>query len=116
LPYFNSSSPKNFLEFAKVVRKLDACLPLAESSDLTSDSTLGPLLSATGGIFDYLVKILDEAMRIAVKDQREHIVRGDLEQAFLYRIGSAYACPNPFDEGFRPRKLDLADEPFMGMV
>jgi hypothetical protein len=116
LPYFNSSSPKNFLEFAKVVRKLDACLPLAESSDLTSDSTLGPLLSATGGIFDYLVKILDEAMRIAVKDQREHIVRGDLEKAFFYRIGSAYACPNPFDGEFRPRKLDLVDEPFTGMV
>lgn len=116
LHYFDIDTVAGGTEFAQLIRNMESRLPLAESSALLDAPALAKIFAATGGIFSYLVKILDAAMVSAVKGARERIENQDLEVAFAEVHGDGYRSCNPFAAEFAPRILNRDGEPFAGLL
>ena len=116
LQYFDIHTRAGGMEFAELIRNLESRLPLAERSALLDPQALAKIYAATGGIFSYLVKMLDAATVAAVSGQRERIEVQDLEAAFVEVHGDGYRSCNPFTDGFAARILNLAGEPFAGLL
>lgn len=98
--------------FMRVLRKIDAWLPLEFESHLHTAYYAARLFFATEGIFDRLIRLLDQAWRHAVECGREQIWRIDLELGFVRENGSCDEADNPFSKHFTVRRLDRAGEPF----
>jgi hypothetical protein len=116
LQYFDFHTLAGGKEFAQLIRNMESRLPLVESSALLDAQTLTKIYAATGGIFSYLIKILDASVVSAVKDARERIQDQDLEAAFIEIHGDGYRSCNPFTAEFSPRVLNRDGEPFAGLL
>lgn len=104
LPVFSMDTPKATGAFTSLLDLLDQSLPLAETSNL-SGNFCRPLLAATGGIFDYLMKLLVKATVHAVKRGSEKIERLDLIAAFDRQHQVAAIGGNPFVDDWNGQAL-----------
>lgn len=98
LPIFSMDSVEERNRFRSLLTLLDRKLPLAQESNLSSLNIARSLIAATGGIFDYLMKLLLRALVIAVKRGEERIELQDLSEAFSAQHQVAAIGGNPFDK------------------
>jgi glutathione S-transferase len=63
IPYFDSKTDPDLIEWLTLLKKLDARLPMAEPSNLDEPRLAAILLLASNGILDYLLKLLKRAMK-----------------------------------------------------
>ena len=112
LPLFNVDTDKNRDKFRSLLRSVDASIPLALSSGLDKPDLMAKLFFASGGNFDYLIKLITHAMIHAVGDGRESISAGDLEAGFkdLHQVAALQG--NPFSGDFDGKPLDTPGQIF----
>lgn len=110
LGYFDIASEDGAKAFATVLQKTDEWLPMAEQSCISRAANRWKLYLATEGIFDRLVKLVDQGWFIAFSAGRETIELEDLQQAYLLMHGPQSHKDNPFHPDFVKRRLiDLGD-------
>ena len=97
LPVFSMDTKEASNSYATLLKLIDAALPLAEESKL-AEMFARPLLAASGGILDYLMKLLVKATVRAFKRGSERIERADLKEAFNLQHQVAAIGGNPFAE------------------
>lgn len=112
LDYFDINNDTSVKRFIRVLVDLDKWLPLAEPSCFIEKEFPGLMFLATSGIFDYLISLLDQCVKIAWESGRESIQREDLIKGFLKLHGQIPAGSNPFEPGFIPHTLNRQWEPF----
>lgn len=96
LPVFSMNSEADIKTFRSFLEFVDRDLPLAEHSELKGTALARPLIAATNGILDYLMKLLVRALMRAVQRGSERIEKVDLELAFedLHQVAAVNG--NPF--------------------
>lgn len=97
-------------QFLRLLQRIDAWLPLAESSCDVLKKLSGHIYVATEGIMDAIVKLLDHSWESAFNARREQLCRTDLRDGFRRVFGRDR--PNPFDEDFILRRLNGPNEPY----
>jgi len=110
--YFDISADNTARVFKRFLAELDKLLPLAEHSRLDEPKVMQRIYWATGGITDYIMQLVSEAVGLAVEDGREQIVLSDIESAFKLVFQDSALGLNPFSENGPSRLLDQPGEPF----
>lgn len=111
---FNLGDNMSMRNFMGVLHAFQSQLPV-NSISLTSADVAQRFYFASGGLIDYLVKILERAVAIAVNDAVGEIHMGVFARAFLDEVwSSAGPTRNPFDKAFDMRPLTYGGEPFEG--
>lgn len=112
LPVFSGDTPDEILKFAKLLRGLDKNLPLAEESGIFLGDLPKRIHCATRGNFDYLIKLLKQAVKVAVAEGQERLTVRNLHDAFEEEHQD-YACSeNPFAPDFLWTKLSQPGQVF----
>lgn len=114
IDYFNCETDAGVSRMRRFLFELDIQLPLAEMSNLSDFETTKRIWIATYGIPDYVINLMTEAVEIAVRDNREKIVREDLAKAVKALFEDNTPCEfNPFILSTENlRLLDKEGEPF----
>jgi len=114
IDYFNCKTDAGVSRMRRYLFELDLQLPLAEMSNLSDFETTKRIWIATNGIPDYITNLMTEAIEIAVRDNREKIVREDLAKAVKALFEDNTPCDfNPFILSTENlRLLDKEGEPF----
>ncbi|MGO4328763.1 TniB family NTP-binding protein [Cupriavidus sp. M-11] len=112
---FSVKTKAESMKFAGVLKTLDERLPFSVPSAIIEPSVVELMFCASNGLIDYLMKLVSEALRIALCGERETVDIDTLRQAFQSGIW-ADADPerNPFSPEFIRRPLNKAGEPFYG--
>lgn len=97
---FSTKTTPEANKFKSLIKAIDDVLPLAEVSDLGDTGTLARIGLATGGNFDYIMKLLAKALMRAVAANRERILMEDLKAAFEDQHQVAAFHGNPFSSDF----------------
>lgn len=98
--------------FRGVLRAIEEQLPI-NSISISSPEMAERFYFATYGLIDYIAKIVDGAVQIAVLKQLKNLDLKVFEQAFYETVwGECSAELNPFSPDFRKRNLTLRAEPF----
>jgi Cdc6-like AAA superfamily ATPase len=116
LHYFNLNKEIHKKEFVKLLDEMEKWLPLCEKSCITDSIVMEQIYLASGGIFQYIIKILDHAWPIALENKREHIISLDLKNAFELIFGEISNEVNPFSTSGVLRLLNQKGEPFHGWI
>lgn len=112
---FSIERRNNLLTFASVLKTLDERLPFEAPSAIAKPSAVEPMFYATHGLIDYLMKLVSEALRIALLGGRETVDMEILGKAFRSGIwAGADKESNPFSPTFVKRALTRRGEPFYG--
>lgn len=112
LPVFSGETSEEIREFAKLLRGLDKNLPLAEESGIFLGDMPKRIHCATRGNFDYLIKLLKQAIEIAISEGRERLTMQILHDAFEEEHQD-YACSeNPFEPDFLWTRLEQPGQVF----
>lgn len=112
IDYFRIDSPQHFKTFHEFLQRYAQALPLAETSEISTDLTRR-LYYATNGIIDYVYRIFCWAVDIAVSDGREHITQSDLASALKVHFGDALREElNPLLPNGALRNLTGEGEPY----
>jgi len=96
--------------FLRLLERLDAWLPLAQSSCGELKRLSGHIYVATNGMFERITDLLDHSWHYAVAAGREQLLQEDFARAFRMIFGADRE--NPFHEGFVIRTLDRPTEPY----
>lgn len=115
IPYFSVDTPQAIEEWMRVLRRLDARLPLAESSGLGEPRLAARLFFASNGIFAYLIRLLKRAIAEAISRGSEKLLMEHLRLAYAFNAGDVSPGGNPFEARFAGRPLDRANELFFRM-
>lgn len=107
--YYDDDSSKS--NFSKFLNLIDERLPLAEKSDISSGDLAERIFHASYGIPDFIFKLLNEAVSVAVAAKREKIIRSDLAKAFILVYQDKGQDFNPFIAA-ESRPMDQEGEPF----
>jgi hypothetical protein len=86
-------------EFCGMLKKLDGCLPLAESSGLPESDLAGRFYLACRGVPDYLMTLVRYAVAEALGRGREQIDLSDLARVYEQKLSQQRVLsdqPNPF--------------------
>lgn len=111
---FNLNDSMSMRNFMGVLHAFQSQLPV-NSISMTSADVAQRLYFASGGLIDYLVKILERAVAIAVNSTVGEIHMGVFARAFLDEVwSSAKPARNPFEKAFDMRPLTYGGEPFEG--
>lgn len=103
------------INFASLLKSLEKNLPFSGASVLTDKNIVRLMYYATYGLIDYVMKLISEAIFIALKEGRKSICQRTLEHAFRKAIWTkAPDDKNPFHSDFKSRILNQAGEPFYG--
>lgn len=105
LPVFSMESADDIKHFRTLLDLVDEQLPLGLSSNLKSAHLARPLIAASNGILDYMMKLLLRAVVRAVERQSERIDFVDLELAFEDLHQVAARAGNPFSPGWNGNAL-----------
>lgn len=102
-------------QFYGVLKSLEKSLPFQGRSALTDKTVIPCLYYATHGVIDHAMKLVSEALSIALSENQQTIDREVLRQAFERVIwADARDQDNPFHSAFKRRLLSRAGEPFYG--
>lgn len=96
---FTWRTPAGRAEFCGLLKRLDAALPLAESSDLADAETAGRFYLACRGIPDYLMTLVRGGLAEALTRGGERIEPQDLARVFERRLAQQRVLAeqaNPF--------------------
>jgi hypothetical protein len=94
---FSWQTPKDVEEFRQLLRRIDDELPLFKDSHLAQSTTAFLIYSATGGVINYVMKLLRRAATLAVEVGSEQIDHSILAQAYEERLAQDFKNrPNPF--------------------
>jgi hypothetical protein len=99
-----------------LLESIDAKLPLAESSCLSSPSMATRLMQGTNARFGHLSTVLKHGIRCAVETGSERIEVDHLQVAFKRAFGSAADNGNPFDPDYDGEPLTGAGQAFARVV
>jgi DNA transposition AAA+ family ATPase len=103
-------------EFAGVIKAMQKMLSV-ESVNLVSDEMIQRLYFASFGILDYLVKVLERAVRLVQSGQFEGVNLAALDAAFKDEVWqSAPQNRSPFNAEFDFRPLIGVGEPYEVIV
>lgn len=112
MDYFKIDTSKRFSDFQEFLKRLDAELPLALTTEVTTDITKR-IYFATNGIFDYVFSLFSRVVGIAVAAEREQWNQEDLAKGFQVMMGdSIKSSLNPFLANGPSRPLDQVGEPY----
>jgi hypothetical protein len=112
IDYFTIDTAAHAKVWVQLLHDLDSAMPLALASNLDSKDFRWRLYFATNGIFDYLTKLLEQALCVAVARGSERIDTQDLFAAYVKCHGEVLPETNPFSSTFAPRHLNRPREPF----
>lgn len=112
LPLFEIRTREGLRKFRRVIRGLEKRLPLAEPSGLVVPDVLKRMYVATGGRFDYIMKLLSKALYVVTQNGVERIEMTHLKQAFDMLHPDGTKRGNPFDEQLDPQDLHQRWESF----
>lgn len=112
LPVFSGDTTKEMLEFAKLLRGLEKNLPLAENSDIYLGDMPKRIHCATRGNFDYIIKLLKQAIKIAVSGGQERLSVQILHDAFQVEHQDYASSENPFAPEFLWTRLEQPGQVF----
>lgn len=114
IAYFDYTTPTGISRLMRFLLELDIRLPLSEMSDLSAIDTAKRIGIASNGIPDYIVKIVTEALKCSIKQDRETIAWEDLHAGVKKLFeDNCLDSLNPFSSGAAVlRQLDKAGEPF----
>lgn len=113
---FSWRTPAARQEFCGMLKRLDATLPLAESSGLAEPESAGRFYLACRGIPDYLMTLIRAGLSEALGRGSEQIEQADLARVFERRLAHQRVLgeqANPFIGAFDVAALDrvqAADE------
>jgi len=94
---FGWTGSKENEEFRQLLKRIDDELPLLEDSNLADLATAFLIYEATGGVINYVMKLLRRACRIAIENGRERIDHSILAQAYQKVMAKElFDRPNPF--------------------
>jgi hypothetical protein len=102
--------------WSKLMATIDARLPLAEASLLSSPSLAPRLLQGTNARFGHLSALLMQGIRCAVEAGSERIELAHLHTAFRRTFGSAADRGNPFDLDYDGEPLTSSGQAFARVV
>lgn len=109
---FGLSTEAEQTEFMGVLHAVQESLPLP-CVDLVEPSMAQRFFVATYGLIDFVCKIVDSAIQLAVQFGRKRIDRRIFAQAFEEEVwGDAPETLNPFNEKAKLRQLTGMGEPF----
>lgn len=106
LPIFSAAGKDALARWIFILTEIDKYFPLAQESGFGAGQFAGRLLVATGGNFDYLIKLLVQALTESRIADRERIEMEDLRTGFAMKHGVAAEGGNPFDLDFTSTVLD----------
>lgn len=95
---FSLDNPKSTNSFRTVLEHIDAALPIAESSELSTSDLIYRISAATNGNFDYLMKLLLKSLTRAIERGSEKIEIIDLENGFNDQHQVLAFNSNPFSK------------------
>lgn len=121
LPFLSTSTDKvlfrnSIVRWAKLMASIDARLPLAEASQLSSPKLAACLLQGTNARFGHLSALLAQGIRCAVESGSERMEITHLHTAFRRTFGSAADHGNPFDPDYDGEPLIGAGQAFARVV
>ena len=112
MDYFKINTPKTLLDFQQFLKRLDAELPLACTTEVTTQITK-QIYFATNGIFDYVFSLFSRVVGIVVAAERDQWNQEDLAKGFQIMMGdSIRSSLNPFLANGPGRPLDQEGEPY----
>ena len=121
LPFVITGTNKNSdhstaRRWMKLLKSIDAKLPLAESSCLLDKSMAFPLIRATNARFGHLSALLKHGIKCAVEAGSERMDVVHLQKAFQRTFGTAADNGNPFDPDYDGEPLTNAGQAFARVV
>jgi len=116
LSLFDQTTDKlSLTRFTKVIKAICSHIPMLSHSNLLDSDTSTKLFVASDGRIGPLVKLLSAALKIAVRKSQAVIEGSVFERAFQRAIWrSGVGSLNPFNSGFKIRRLDKPSEPYAG--
>jgi DNA transposition AAA+ family ATPase len=94
---FSWDTPDHITEFRQLLKAIDDVLPLLKDSHLAEKETAFLIYSATGGVINYVMKLLRWAAVEAIESGIEQIDRSILADAYQERLAQDFPkLPNPF--------------------
>jgi energy-coupling factor transporter ATP-binding protein EcfA2 len=112
IDYFKINTAKRFVDFQEFLKRFDAELPLAQTTEVTSAMTKR-IYFATNGIFDYVFMLFSRVVGFAVDAGRDQWNQEDLAKGFQTMMGdSIRSSQNPFLANGPSRPLDQVGEPY----
>lgn len=112
IPLFDVATDEGLRKFKRVMKGLDKRLPLAENSNFHHPDVLLRMHIATGGRFDYIVKLLTKALIVVTNEGAERIDMAHLKKSFDMLHADGTSRGNPFDENMSPVELHKRWETF----
>ncbi len=109
---FDFDNPEAQIVFRGVLKTMQKRFPIS-SIPLHDANVSRRIFVATNGVIDYLCKLMDRALHLAMSRPQKHITLEILSQAFVDEIW--LDCPanlNPFTEDSLLRRLTGLGEPF----
>lgn len=98
-------------EFKSFLRRLDARLPLAKSSNLADHETAFRIYCATSGFIGYVMKLIRRAAILAIDRRRECLDLELLAESFQERLSSRFPKrPNPFRTEVEQLKIEPVEQ------
>lgn len=103
---FPWDTPDHITEFRQLLKGLDDALPLLKDSHLADAETAFLIHSATGGVINYVMKLLRWAAVVALESGTEQIDHSLLAEAYEERLAQDFPkMPNPFISEVASRRL-----------
>lgn len=115
IDYFDVQSTAGMSRFMRFLDEIDNRIPLTKKSSLSSPDIAYPFAFATGGIQDFIFKVLGEAVPKALEAGREILTLDDLAIGFDELFGDDAKDCNPF-RGETTRVLNLPGEPLFDFI
>lgn len=113
-PAFDSSDAISMRNFVGVLHAIHNQLPV-NCINISSADSAARFYFASFGLIDYVVKVIERAIVLAVESGSSEINMGTLAQAFRDEVWSSSPISrNPFDPSFDMRPLIFTGEPFDG--
>ncbi len=103
---FPWDTAEHITEFRQLLKGIDDALPLLRNSHLADTETAFLIHSATGGVINYVMKLLRWAALMAIESGVERIEHSLLAQAYEERLAQDFPkVPNPFISEIASRRL-----------
>jgi hypothetical protein len=110
IPVFGIESVERIREFAMLLHQIDMLLPLAKPVGLGTEEMVSRFYHATGGLMDSIIKIIGDAVELAIEKEQETIYLKDFSEAYNFHSHLHEGKKiHPFDSKELPIKLEIRD-------
>lgn len=99
---FSIATDEERKKFGLLLYFIDRQLPFAERSDLLMPAVMQALLSATGGLIGYIMRLVRRGVELALLKNADALLQSHLADAYQELGGPEHLDSNPFES--RPRQ------------